>query len=96
MRAACRASGVAAIAGLEWVSPLGLENRAFVVGPDGAVLGHQTKNQITPGGESEHYVPDGQRRLFRLIGADLRHRHLPRGLALPGDGALGRRARGAA
>ena len=68
IRAACRASGVAAVAGLEWVSPLGLENRAFVVGPDGAVLGHQTKNQITPGGEAAHYVPDGQRRLFRLNG----------------------------
>jgi predicted amidohydrolase len=64
--ASCRAAGVAAIVGMEWVSELGLENRAFVVGTDGEVLGHQSKNQITPGGESEHYVPDGQRRVFQI------------------------------
>ena len=66
LRAGCKAHGVAAIAGMEWVSELGLENRAFVIGPDGALLGHQTKNQITPGGEEEHYVPDGRRRTFPL------------------------------
>ena len=26
----------------------------------------QTKNQITPGGESEHYVPDGKRQMFQI------------------------------
>ena len=46
----------------------GLENRAFVISARGRVLGHQTKNQITPGGESENYVPDGQRRVFRVKG----------------------------
>jgi predicted amidohydrolase len=66
LREACREHRVAAIAGMEWVSNLGLENRAFVIAPDGAVLGHQTKNQITPGGESEHYVPDGRRQLFQI------------------------------
>ena len=66
LRAGCGEHGVAAIAGMEWVSTLGLENRAFVIGPDGALLGHQTKNQITPGGEEEHYVPDGRRKVFRL------------------------------
>src|SRR4051812_19214630 len=60
--AACRENGVAAIVGMEWVTERGLENRAFVIDRDGTVLGHQTKNQITPGGESENYVPDGQRR----------------------------------
>ncbi len=68
LRAACRATGVAAIAGMEWQSELGLENRAFVISPAGRVLGHQTKNQITPGGESENYVPDGQRRVFAVQG----------------------------
>jgi len=66
--AACREAGVAAIVGMEWVSKLGLENRAFVISASGRVLGHQTKNQITPGGESENYVPDGQRRVFAIQG----------------------------
>ena len=51
-----------------WQSELGLENRAFVISPPGRVLGYQTKNQITPGGESENYVPDGQRRVFTVKG----------------------------
>lgn len=69
LRAACRAHGVAAIVGLEWLSDLGLENRAVVISAAGRVIGHQTKNQITPGGESRNYVPDGKRRIFRTAGA---------------------------
>ena len=69
LRAACRAQRVAAIVGLEWVSELGLENRAVVISAAGRVLGYQTKNQITPGGESRNYVPDGKRRVFRTAGA---------------------------
>lgn len=68
LRTACRETGVAIIAGMEWQSELGLENRAFVISPAGRVLGYQTKNQITPGGESENYVPDGQRRVFAVKG----------------------------
>ena len=68
LRAACRETGVAIIAGMEWRSELGLENRAFVISPAGRVLGYQTKNQITPGGESENYVPDGRRRVFNVKG----------------------------
>jgi predicted amidohydrolase len=59
---------VSAIVGLEWMSPLGLENRAYVLSSKGDVLGYQTKNQITPGGEEEHYVPDGERRIFEMGG----------------------------
>ena len=69
LRAACRSHGVTAIVGLEWVSALGLENRAVVISAAGRVLGYQTKNQITPGGESRNYVPDGKRRIFRAAGA---------------------------
>ncbi|MDE2816146.1 MAG: carbon-nitrogen hydrolase family protein [Chloroflexota bacterium] len=69
LRAACRTHRVAAIVGLEWVSELGLENRAVVISAAGRVLGYQTKNQITPGGESRNYVPDGKRRVFRTAGA---------------------------
>lgn len=46
LRASCRETGVAIIAGMEWQSELG----------------------ITPGGESENYVPDGRRRVFTVKG----------------------------
>ncbi len=68
LRAACKETGVAAIVGMEWTSERGLENRAFVISSYGRVLGHQTKNQITPGGESDNYVPDGQRKIFTVKG----------------------------
>ena len=64
----CKANGVAAIVGAEWKSLLGLENRAIVIDDQGQVIGHQTKNQLTPGGESENYVPDGKRRMFDVAG----------------------------
>ncbi|HEV2126745.1 MAG TPA: carbon-nitrogen hydrolase family protein [Chloroflexota bacterium] len=65
---ACRSVRIAAVVGMDWCIDRGLENRAFVISPDGALMGHQTKNQITPGGEEEHYVPDGQRQIFHLGG----------------------------
>ena len=67
----CRQASVAAIVGMEWVSDNGLQNRAFVISSAGRVLGHQTKNQITPGGESENYVPDGERRVFKVKGVTI-------------------------
>ena len=66
--AAAERNKVSAVIGLEWISPLGLENRAYVVSPKGKVLGYQTKNQITPGGEEENYVPDGKRQMFDING----------------------------
>lgn len=66
IRAACRAHRVAAIVGVEWVTKRGLENRAVVINQAGRVLGYQTKNQISMGGESVSYVPDGKRRLFKV------------------------------
>ncbi|NPV09918.1 MAG: carbon-nitrogen hydrolase family protein [Anaerolineae bacterium] len=68
MQAVCRRGNVAAIVGMEWIGERGLENRAFVLDRSGAVLGYQTKNQITPGGEEENYVPDGKRSLFAVDG----------------------------
>lgn len=68
LRSACRATGVAAVVGMEWCTEKGLENRAFAISGAGRVLGYQTKNQITPGGESRNYVPDGVRRTFRAGG----------------------------
>lgn len=68
VQAACREHGVAAIVGMEWMTPRGLQNRAFVIDARGEVLGHQTKDQITPGGEERNYVPEGTRRMFAVKG----------------------------
>jgi predicted amidohydrolase len=68
LRGLCRDAQVAAIVGMEWITDGGLENRAVVISGAGRVLGHQTKNQITPGGESRNYSPDGQRRVFKTAG----------------------------
>ena len=65
--AAARAHGVAVVMGMEWESPLGTHNVAFVVSRDGEVQGYQAKNQI-PLEEAPYYVPDGQRRLFAIDG----------------------------
>ena len=48
--------GVAAVVGMEWASPAGLLNVAFVVAADGTVQGYQSKNQIAPE-EDPYYVP---------------------------------------
>lgn len=68
IRSLARETGVAAVVGMEWRTENGLENRAVVISGSGRVLGHQTKNQITPGGESHNYAPDGMRRTFRAAG----------------------------
>lgn len=64
----CEKNNVAAIVGMEWMTGSGLQNRAYVVSEEGVVLGHQTKNQITPGGEERHYVPENFRSLFVVKG----------------------------
>jgi len=68
IRVSCRKHRVAAIVGMECVSAAGLMNLAYVISEDGIILGHQTKNQITPGGEEKHYVPENVRRLFAIKG----------------------------
>src|SRR3954451_16559898 len=44
--ALARTHRVAAIVPMEWASPAGLLNLAFVVDADGTVQGYQTKNQV--------------------------------------------------
>lgn len=68
LQAACRQHRVSAIVGMEWVTPRGLQNRAFVIDASGEILGHQTKEQITPGGEERNYVPEGTRCMFNVKG----------------------------
>ena len=58
---------IAVIMPMEWASPAGLLNLAFVVDADGTVQGYQTKNQIAPE-EEPHYVPGDTRRLFVVGG----------------------------
>jgi predicted amidohydrolase len=58
---------VAAIMPMEWASPAGLLNLAFVVDADGTIQGHQTKNQL-PIEEEPVYVPGDRRRLFVVDG----------------------------
>lgn len=67
IRAAAGRHGVAVVVGMEWESPVGLHNVAFVISRDGTVVGCQEKNQIPPE-EEPFYVPDGQRRLFEIDG----------------------------
>jgi len=54
----------------EWETELGLHNVAFVISETGDVLGYQTKNQIPPN-EEQYYVPDGDRKVFKVKGVKL-------------------------
>jgi predicted amidohydrolase len=67
IRAAAQRHRVAVVLGMEWESPAGLHNVAFVISRDGAIVGWQAKNQIPPE-EEPFYVPDGRRRLFEVDG----------------------------
>jgi predicted amidohydrolase len=67
IRAACARHGVAAIVGMEWASPLGQHNVAFVVSRAGEVIDYQAKNQL-PLEEEPYFVPEGRRRLFEVDG----------------------------
>jgi len=65
--AAARAHGIVVIAGIERLAPEGRQVAALVAGPDGEVLGWQTKNQLDPS-EDRFYVPGRTRRLFEHEG----------------------------
>jgi predicted amidohydrolase len=67
IRAAASTHGVAAIVPMEWESPVGLQNVAFVISGAGEVLGYQTKNQI-PIEEEAYFQPGSTRRVFTVRG----------------------------
>jgi predicted amidohydrolase len=67
VRAAAERHHVAVVMGMEWESPAGLHNVAFVVSREGKVIDYQAKNQI-PLEEEPYYVPEGRRRLFEVDG----------------------------
>ncbi len=67
VRELARRHRVAAIMPMEWASPAGLLNLAFVVDADGTIQGCQTKNQLAIE-EEPRYVPGDTRRLFVVDG----------------------------
>ena len=67
IREAAAALGVGAIVGVERVEPGRLVASALVVGPDGALLGHQDKVQIDPDEEGT-YTPASGRKMFEVKG----------------------------
>ncbi|MGQ0734465.1 MAG: carbon-nitrogen hydrolase family protein [Acidobacteriota bacterium] len=58
---------VAAILGMERLSPAGPQIVALVFSPSGDLLGYQTKNQLDPT-EDRFYVPGETRRIFEVKG----------------------------
>ena len=58
---------IAVILPMDWDGPDGILNLAFVISPEGELLGRQTKNQIAPE-EDAHYVPGRGREMFELKG----------------------------
>ncbi len=73
-----RQHSVAVIAPMEWASPTGILNVAFVVDADGTVQGYQSKNQL-PTQEEAYYVPGDTRHLFAVGG-------VPFGIAICHEG----------
>jgi predicted amidohydrolase len=60
-------TGVAAIVGVERVTPAGLIAAAMIVGPDGRLIGYQDKVQIDPSEEGT-YTPGRGRAVFEIEG----------------------------
>ena len=62
-----REHDIAVVLGLEWIADAGRHIAAAVFGPDGDLLGVQTKNQLDPS-EEARYVAGDTRRLFEVDG----------------------------
>lgn len=62
-----REGGLAVVLGMEWIADEGRQIGAAVLGPDGALLGVQTKTQLDPS-EEAHYVPGRTRLVFEANG----------------------------
>ncbi|MEQ8654551.1 MAG: carbon-nitrogen hydrolase family protein [Kiloniellales bacterium] len=62
-----RQAGIAVILPMDWDSPEGIRNRAYVLSAKGEVLGFQDKTQLAPEEEAS-YVPGSGRQLFEVKG----------------------------
>lgn len=58
---------IAIIIPMDWHSPSGLQNLAFVISSEGKILGHQTKNQLDPS-EDNIWIPGTERQIFEISG----------------------------
>lgn len=77
----CQMAGehkISVIIPMDWDSPDGILNVAFVISDTGEVLGCQTKNQIAPE-EDPYYVPGHERQMFEVKG-------VPFGIAICHEG----------
>lgn len=73
-----REAGIAVILPMDWDSPAGILNRAFVITAAGQVLGYQDKTQLAPEEEAS-YVAGQDRQLFEIKG-------VPFGIAICHEG----------
>lgn len=62
-----RQNAIALILPMDWHSPEGLQNLAFVISSNGEILGHQTKNQLDPS-EDDIWIAGTRRQLFEISG----------------------------
>lgn len=60
-----RKYSIAIILPMDWHSPEGLLNTAFVISSEGDILGHQTKNQLDPS-EDNMWIPGTERQIFEV------------------------------
>ena len=60
-------NAIAVILPMDWDSPRGILNIAFVISSSGEIFGSQTKNQLDPT-EDVLFVPGTQRQLFEING----------------------------
>jgi predicted amidohydrolase len=67
VREMARSHRIAVILGMEWITDEGRQIAAPVIGPDGELMGVQTKNQLDPT-EEPLYVPGHTRRIFEVDG----------------------------
>ena len=89
--AAAAKANITIVLGTERVANGALFISALVLNRDGTIAGFQDKVQLDPSEESL-FGRFGEA-TFRGWSADIRYRHLPRRVALSGDGTLGRPAR---
>jgi predicted amidohydrolase len=65
--AVAKENSIAIILPMDWFTPEGLMNVAFVILNEGEILGYQSKNQLDPT-EDNIWIPGSQRKIFEVNG----------------------------
>ncbi|RVT98155.1 carbon-nitrogen hydrolase family protein [Mucilaginibacter limnophilus] len=60
-------NNIAIIVPMDWYTPEGVLNLAYVISAGGEILGYQTKNQLDPS-EDDIWIPGTKRQLFEVNG----------------------------